>query len=373
MVAGESSGDLLGGDLIKSLKKHYPHASFVGIGGERMQTEGFNSWYPMEKLSIMGIFEVLKHLFELLKLRKNLINKLIALKPDVFIGIDAPDFNFKVEQSLKEQGITAIHYVGPSVWAWRENRLKKIKTQIDGMLVLFPFEEKYYHKYNIPVKFVGHPLANQISGEDYTQDAREKLNLDANAMVTGLMPGSRCSEVNQMIDLYVQTALNIKNKFPAMVFLIPCINKKIKLRVEQSLQEFANNDKSFKVFLKQAELIIEASNQVLVTSGTATLEVALHAKPLVLAIKVHPISYWLMKKLATTKWIGLPNILAQKELVSELIQQNATVSNLTDKMLEIITDNKKRNIQIIAFKNQHKMLKQNASRLAAEAIISWMK
>lgn len=373
MVAGESSGDLLGADLIKSLKKHYPQASFVGIGGEKMLAEGFKTWFQMEKLSVMGIFEVLKHLPELLKLRKNLIKQLIDIKPDVFIGIDAPDFNFKVEQRLKENNITAIHYVGPSVWAWRENRLAKIKHQIDGMLVLFPFEEAYYHKYDIPVKFVGHPLANQISEKDFTKDARKKLSLAEDSPITGLMPGSRWSEVNQMIDLYIQTAIAIKRKHPEMIFLIPCINTKIKNRIEQSIQELTNNNKDFKTFLKQADLVIEASNQLLVTSGTATLEVALHGKPLVLAIKVHWFSYWLMKKLATTKWIGLPNILAQKDIVTELIQEQASLENLTISMLEIIENPDKRKTQIDAFKQQHKALKQDASKLAAGAIVQWMK
>jgi len=373
MVAGESSGDLLGADLIKTLKIDYPNAIFVGIGGEKMQAEGFQTWFPMEKLSVMGIFEVLKHLPELLRIRKELIRRLITLKPDVFIGIDAPDFNFKVEQKLKEKKITAIHYVGPSVWAWRENRLLKIKKQIDGMLVLFPFEEPYYHKHKIPVKFVGHPLANQISEEDFTKKARLKLGINESASVTGLMPGSRMSEVEQMIDLYIQSALKIKEKFPDMVFLIPCINNKIKDRVGQSILEQANNEPSFKVFLKQTDLIIEASDQLLVTSGTATLEVALHGKPLVLAIKVHWFSYWLMKKLATTQWIGLPNILAQKELVPELIQEQATIGNLSKAMLNIIKNSGERDKQIEAFRKQHKILKQDASKLASEAIIKWMK
>lgn len=377
MVAGESSGDLLGADLIKSLKNRFPNATFVGIGGEKMQDEGFKSWYPMEKLSVMGIFEVLKHLPELLKLRKELIHRLTDAQPDAFIGIDAPDFNFKVEQRLKEKNIPAIHYVGPSVWAWREKRLVKIKKQVDGMLVLFPFEEPYYHKYQIPVKFVGHPLANQISEQNLTKQARRTLGLAEEGNITGLMPGSRWSEVDQMIDLYLQTAVKLQQSFPDMKFLIPCINQKIKSRVEQSMAKFTVNNigqkTNFHAVLKQADLVIEASNQLLVTSGTATLEVALHGKPLVLAIKVHPFSYWLMKKLATTQWIGLPNILAQQELVPELIQNEATVVNLTEKMLEIIENPYLRNRQIEAFKKQHKMLKQNASELAAEAIIKWMK
>ena len=374
IVAGEVSGDLLGAGLIKSLKLRYPNASFVGIGGERMISEGFQSWYPMEKLSIMGLFEVLKHLFSLLKLRKELINKLIQAKPMIFIGIDAPDFNFKVAENLRKEGVFTVHYVGPSVWAWRENRLNSIKKQVDGMLVLFPFEEPYYHKHNIPVKFVGHPLASDIAENGNTATARKKLGLAENLMITGILPGSRWSEVDKIIDIYIQAAIKSLAIHPSMLFVIPCVNERLQERIRVSIDDLPTKyQKHFKLFLKQASLVIEASDQLIVTSGTAVLEVALHKKPQLLAIKIHPISYWIMKKLIKTKWVGLPNILAQKEVVKEFIQSDASVDNIHAELELIITDQDKRNQQIKVFSEQHKMLKQNASEVAASTIEGWLK
>ncbi len=374
IVAGEASGDLLGADIIVSLKKYYPNATFVGIGGERMLAEGFQSWYPMERLSIMGIFEVLKHLFSLLKLRKELISKLILAKPDFFIGIDAPDFNFKVEEALKKAGIFSVHYVGPSVWAWREGRLNTIKHQIDGMLVLFPFEEPYYHKHNIPVKFVGHPLASQILEEDNTLQSRLALGLAADSQVTGILPGSRYAEVNLMIDIYIQVAMNILNEYPKMIFIIPCVNTNLRGRIESAIQLHASAKvNNFKLFDKQSELVIEASDQLMVTSGTAVLEVGLHNKPQLLAIQINPFSYWLMKRLIKIPWVGLPNILAKKEVVKEFIQHEATVQNIYRELRSLIIDEDKRQAQITIFKQQHQLLKQNASDVAALTIINWLK
>lgn len=370
MVAGEASGDTLGSDLIKSLKLRYPNAKFVGIGGPKMLAEGFESWYPMEKLSVMGFFEVLKHLPELLKIRKGLIEKLLALKPDVFIGIDAPDFNFKVEATLKENGIKALHYVGPSVWAWREKRLEKIKRYVDGVLVLFPFEPDYYHKYNIPVKFVGHPLANQFPETPDTLGARVKLGIDENAMVTAILPGSRMSEIEYMADVYMQVAQKLYEIYPKMEFVVPCVHERAKQKIELAKNTHAKHA-NIKLLDGQSSLALEACDQALVTSGTATLECALMKKPLVLSIIVHPISYWIMKRLATTQWIGLPNILANKSLVKELIQNDATVEKIAVSMGKLVADDNLRTKQINAFEEQYQALKQNASELAADAVQEW--
>lgn len=371
MVAGEASGDTLGADLIQSLQKRYPDTKFVGIGGPKMQALGFESWFPMEKLSVMGFFEVLKHLRDLLKIRRELIANLLALKPDVFIGIDAPDFNFKVEATLKEQGIKAIHYVGPSVWAWREKRLLKIKHYVDGVLVLFPFEPPYYHRYGIPVKFVGHPLANQFPEEPNTLQARQTLGFAENTQVTAILPGSRMSEIERMAEVYLQAAKKIYQIYPQMKFVIPCVHDKAKIKIQQTLESVAPE---LKVTLLdgQSRLALEACDQALVTSGTATLECALMKKPLVLAIKVHPISYWIMKRLATTQWIGLPNILAQQDLVKELIQEQATAEKIALHMGKLIADPKIREKQLHAFAKQYKELKQNASELAADALDEWV-
>lgn len=372
MVAGEASGDTLGADLILSLKKRFPRARFIGIGGQKMMANGFESWYPIEKLSVMGFFEVLKHLPSLLRLRKELIQKLLQLKPDVFIGIDAPDFNFKMEGILKENSIPTVHYVGPSVWAWREKRLLKIRKQVDGVLVLFPFETAYYDKYGIPSKFVGHPLTNQVTHSPDKYSARKQLGLASDTYVTGILPGSRSSEINLMIDVYVQAAVKLHHLYPQMKFVIPCVNQTAKERVALSISLYGNGI-DFILLDQQAQLAMAASDQLIVTSGTATLEAALMQRPLVLAIKLHPISYWIMKRLATTKWVGLPNVLAGKCIVPELIQENATVDKIALALDKLITDEEMREVQLIEFKKQYDALNQNASELAADAVVKWAK
>ncbi|MDG4812834.1 lipid-A-disaccharide synthase [Hydrogenovibrio sp. 3SP14C1] len=372
MVAGEASGDTLGADLIQSLKKRYPNAKFIGIGGQKMISQGFETWYPLEKLSVMGFFEVLKHLPSLLRLRKELIKKLLTVKPDVFIGVDAPDFNFKIEGILKEKGISTVHYVGPSVWAWREKRLLKIRKQVDGVLVLFPFETEYYDKYDIPSKFVGHPLASQVINAPGKKAARAQLGLDADAPVTGILPGSRSSEINLMIDVYVQVAVKLHQIYPKMKFVVPCVNQAARDRVELAISDYGKGI-DFILLDQNAQLAMAASDQLLVTSGTATLEAALMQRPLILAIKLHPISYWIMKRLATTKWVGLPNVLAKKCIVPELIQENATPDKIVLALSKLITDKKMREMQLFEFKKQYDALNQNASELAADAVVKWAK
>jgi len=370
MVAGEASGDTLGADLIISLKKRYPQARFVGIGGPKMLSEGFESWFPMEKLSVMGFFEVLKHLPELLQIRKNLISQLLDLKPDVFIGIDAPDFNFKVESTLKQRSIKSIHYVGPSVWAWREKRLAKIKRSVDGVLVLFPFEPDYYHRYQIPVKFVGHPLAHQFPETPDSAKARAQLGLPLTSQVTAILPGSRMSEINAMVDIYIQSAVKLHEIYPGMIFIVPCVHRKAKDRIEQAIKESASQI-DIRLYDQQSRLVLEACDQTIVTSGTATLESSLMKRPMVLAIKVHPISYWIMKKLATTQWIGLPNILAGESIVTELIQQEATADKIALQLGRLVVDKTARAKQVSAFELQYRSLKLNASELATDAIEEW--
>ena len=370
MVAGEASGDTLAVDLMLSLKKRYPQARFVGIGGPKMVAQGFDSWVPMEKLSVMGFFEVLKHLRELLKIRKQLIKDLLALKPDVFIGIDAPDFNFKVESVLKKNGIKTVHYVGPSVWAWREKRLTKIHSAVDGVLVLFPFEPDYYHRYHIPVKFVGHPLAHQFPEYPDSAKARASLLLPLNNQITAILPGSRMSEIDAMSDTYMQAAVKLHEIYPGMVFIVPCVHDQAKQRIQKSINQFASK-LDIRLFDQQSRTVLEACDQVIVTSGTATLECALMKRPMVLAIKVHPISYWIMKKLSTTQWIGLPNILAGESIVTELIQEQATPDKIALNLGRLVVDQATRAKQIKAFEIQYQSLKLNASELASDAIQEW--
>jgi len=373
LVAGEASGDTLGAGLIEALKLKFPQAQFVGIGGPKMIQQGLKSWYPMETLSVMGITEVLKHLPELLKLRKRLIQRLLALKPNVFIGIDAPDFNFKIERTLKQNQIKTVHYVGPSVWAWREKRLVKIKKSVDGVLVLFPFETPYYDKYKIPVQFVGHPLANQVNPNLDKQTARQALPLsykEVSGIFIGILPGSRMSEIKTMMPVYLEAMIKLRHIYPNSHFIVPCIHQKaynfIEALVKQKqLQSYVS------LIHQQAQTVIAASDVVLVTSGTATLEVALMERPMVIAIKLQAFSFWLMSKLATTQWVGLPNILAQDTVVTELIQEDATVDKIVLNLGKLIMDEKAVQKQLAVFKAQAKILKQDASRLAANAVIKW--
>ncbi len=372
LVAGESSGDTLGAGLMHALKLRYPNAKFVGIGGPKMISQGLDTWYPMEKLSIMGIFEVIKHLLELLKLRKALIQKLLTIKPDVFIGIDSPDFNFKVEKALKKSGIKTVHYVGPTVWAWREKRLLKIKHYVDGVLVLFPFEPPYYEKHNIPVKFVGHPLANEVPENPQKHRAKQALGLDQSQLMIGLLPGSRMSEISTMTEIYIQAAIRIKESYPDAHFIIPCIHQKARYFIEQCLNNLHDVD-DFTVVDGQAQLVMEASDYLIVTSGTATLEAALMKRPMVIAIKVHSFSYWLIKKMLIIPWIGLPNILAKRLVVPELVQAEATADNIAVALGKLMSDEDLQQKQLNVFNEQYKVLKKNASNLAADAVVSWAK
>jgi len=370
IIAGEASGDLLGADLIRSLKHDYPQAEFKGIGGQQMIAQGLQSWVPMEKLSVMGFFEVIKHLPELISIRRFCIQQLLKTRPGAVIGIDAPDFNFKIDAAAKQAGIPAIHYVGPSVWAWREKRLKTIKKQVDGVLVLFPFELEYYQKYGIPAKCVGHPLATQVLKAPTQSFARETLSIAKDVPVTGLLPGSRMSEVHLMADIYIQVAVHIQTIHPKMQFVIPCIHAEAKQRIEKAITDYGSG---LKVTLldQQSQLAMAASDQLLVTSGTATLEAALMQRPMILAMKIHPVSYWIMKRLATTQWIGLPNILAKKTLVPEYIQAEATVQNISLALAKLIQDPKLRHLQLSAFKEQAEQLQQDTSAIAVKAIQHW--
>ncbi len=370
LVAGEVSGDLLGADLIRGLKQHYPTARFVGIGGERMQAEGLESWFVMERLSVMGLFEVLRHLPDLLSLRKQLLENLLALKPTAFIGVDAPDFNFYLARKLKRNGIKTFHYVSPSVWAWRENRLVKIKQSIDGMLVLFPFEVPIYQKYDIPVCFVGHPLANQVAIAPNAGDARKALKLPEIGSYTGLLPGSRMSEIERMADVYVLAAKQLALIYPDMQFIVPCVHQRARARIQQAFERYGAKLR-YHLIDQQASLVIEASDQLIVTSGTATLQTALLLRPMVIAIKLHPLTYWIMKRMAISRWIGLPNILAQHSLVVELIQHEASPEKLALELGRLVVDNQRREQQITAFMQQRVQLRQDSASLAAQAIVGW--
>ncbi|MBO9493471.1 lipid-A-disaccharide synthase [Thalassotalea sp. G20_0] len=369
LVAGEASGDILGAGLIREIKRHCPDAYCYGIGGPLMQSEGFDSLFPMERLSVMGLVEVLGRLRELLGIRKQLRERLIADQPDVFIGIDAPDFNLALERRLKAAGIPTVHYVSPQVWAWREGRLKKIRHSVDHMLALLPFEADYYRDHGVPVTFVGHPLADQISMHPDQDAARHTLGVSpGGGPVIGLLPGSRKPEIAKLGQLFLETARLLRKDFPDARFLIPCANERRKKQLLPIVSEFPDLDVT--VYDGQAQSVMAASDAILIASGTAVLEAALHKKPLVVSYKMAPLSFAIVSRMVKVKYVSLPNLLADKALVPEVLQDDATPENLRVLIRKAIEDQAYREALEQSFKEIHHQLKQDASRLAYEAVIS---
>ena len=369
VVAGEASGDILGAGLIREIKRHYPDAYCYGIGGPLMQSEGFDSLFPMERLSVMGLVEVLGRLRELLGIRKQLRERLIADQPDVFIGIDAPDFNLALERKLKASGIPTVHYVSPQVWAWREGRLKKIRHSVDHMLALLPFEVDYYRDHNVPVTFVGHPLADQIAMNPDQDTARQTLGVShGGGPVIGLLPGSRKTEVSKLGQLFLETARLLRKDFPDAHFLIPCANERRKKQILPIVSEFPDLD--ITVYDGQAQLVMAASDAILIASGTAVLEAALHKKPLVVSYKMAPLSFAIISRMVKVKYVSLPNLLADRELIPEVLQADATPENLRAFMKRAVEDQDYRVALKQSFIEIHHQLKQDASRLAFEAVMS---
>ncbi len=370
LVAGEISGDQLGAELIAALKAVYPEARFVGIGGEKMQAQGLESWYDMAQLSVMGFGEVIRHLPRLLKLRKALIQQLLLLQPDLFIGVDAPDFNLTVEGALKDKGIPTVHYVGPSVWAWREKRLLKIKEKVNGVLLLFPFEPPLYAKYEIPAAFVGHPLARHIPFRPERQQARQKLGLEESTQVTALLPGSRTGEVSRILPEFFKMIPLVLDVHPGMQFLLPTANAQIDHYAKTALADWPER-LPVEVISQGMGDVLQAADQAVVFSGTATLETALYKCPMLITAKVHPLTYWIAKRLVTTQWVGLPNVLADKEIVPELIQGEARASRLAVKLGQLVLDQRQRQRQLEAFEVMHHQLAQPGGERAIAAMREW--
>ncbi|WP_430459721.1 lipid-A-disaccharide synthase [Thalassolituus sp. LLYu03] len=367
IVAGETSGDMLGAGLIKSLKARFPDAEFEGIGGPLMQAQGFKSFVPMERLAVMGLVEVLGRLFELLKVRRDLIKHWKANPPDVFIGIDAPDFNLTLEQKLREAGIKTAHYVSPSVWAWREKRVFKIAKAVDLMLTLFPFEAKFYENHEVPVKFVGHHLADKIPFETPTAPARDSLGLDKSRPVVCLMPGSRGGEVARLGELFLQTARRMLHTRNDLQFIIPAASVERRNQIEEQIAQFPGH-MPVKVVLGQSHTCMAAADTVLLASGTATLEAMLLKKPMVVSYIVAPLTYKILKRLVKQPYVSLPNLLAGRELVPEYIQHEATVENLATALLARLDDSDALHQLHETFLFIHRQLKRNADEEAAAAI-----
>ena len=369
MVAGEASGDLLASHLIQSLKAKLPDAVFYGIGGPKMIGQGFTAWYPLEKLAVRGYVEVLRHYREISGIRSDLKRRLLADPPDVFIGIDAPDFNLALEKALKQLGIPSIHYVSPSIWAWRGKRIHKIGTAVTRILALFPFEPVLYEEQRIPVTYVGHPLADLLPVEDGRDTARELLGLSAQQAIFALLPGSRQSEVSFMAETFIETAREIHKVLPTALFLVPLATRETRLLFETALYRCNARDLPIRMLFGHAHEAMMASDVVLVASGTATLEAALLKRPMAIAYKMAPFSYRMMRKMGYLPYVGLPNILAGKFVVPEFIQDDAIPVNMAQALLNLYAD-KTTCAQIgQAFREIHIQLKQNAAEKAAAAIL----
>ena len=364
IVAGEVSGDMLGSALMASLKKRYPTARFVGVGGVKMEAEGLISMFPMERLSVIGIIEVLGRVVELLKRRAKLIKDLIDIKPDVFIGIDAPDFNLAIELKLRKAGIKTTHYVSPSVWAWKQKRIFKIKEACDLVLTLFPFETEIYKKHDVPVAFVGHPLADAIPLELDRNRAKTTIGLAVDKPVVALMPGSRNGEVSRLAPLFLETAAKVIAQYPDVQFVIPCASNARREQVEALL---VNTTLPIALLDGRAQMALAACDMVLIASGTATLEALLCERPMVVAYKLAPLSFYIIKRMFKMPYVSLPNILAGRFLVPELLQNDATSDKLFNALTPLLEGNTKE--QTDSFKEIHVSLKCNASERAAEAVL----
>ena len=363
LVAGEASGDILGAGLLQAPKAQNPQIEFIGIGGPLMQAQGLNSYFPMERLSVMGLVEVLGRLPELLSRRKRLISTLITAKPDVFIGIDAPDFNLTLELKLRQAGIKTVHYVSPSVWAWRQKRVLKIREACDLMLTLFPFEAQFYQDHQVPVRFVGHPLADTIPQQADRYAAREALNLAHDQPVVALMPGSRGGEVSRLGSLFLDAAVRLRTLRPGIQFVLPCSSVERRAQLEQML---VGRDLPLTLLNGRSHEALAACDAVLIASGTATLEALLYKRPMVVAYKVAPLTYRILKRLVTSAYISLPNLLAERMLVPEMIQDAATPEALAQLLAPLLDGGE---VQTEGFDVIHRALRRDASVQAAKAVL----
>ncbi|MBB5874727.1 lipid-A-disaccharide synthase [Xanthomonas sp. 3498] len=371
LVAGEASGDLLGAGLIEALRARYPDAEFAGVGGEAMRQAGCQTWFDASELAVMGLLEVLRHLPRLLKLRRALRERLLAWRPDVFVGIDAPDFNLGVERWLKQRGLRTVHYVSPSVWAWREQRAAKIGASADRVLCLFPMEPPIYARHGVDARFVGHPMADAIALHEDRGAARAALAVPADAPVLAVLPGSRLGEIGKLGDTFFAAAARVLQQLPNARVLVPAANAACKALIAEQLARSALPPAATQVLDGQARAALLAADAVLLASGTATLEAMLVKRPMVVGYKVAPLTYRIVKALGLLKVdrYALPNILAGHDLAPELMQDACTPDALATALLHWL-----RNPQAVAalqpeYERLHLLLRQDASARAADAVL----
>ncbi|HAZ78956.1 MAG TPA: lipid-A-disaccharide synthase [Porticoccaceae bacterium] len=366
IVAGEASGDVLGADLIRGLKRIFPNACFEGIGGEKMKAEGFKSLHDMERLSVMGFIEPLKRLPELLNIRRSIITRYKTSPPSVFIGIDSPDFTTNIELKLKQTGIRTVHYVSPSVWAWRQGRIKKIKRAVDLMLTLLPFEAAFYREHKVPVRFVGHPLATELDSQPDVSEAREVLGLSSNQPLLCVMPGSRSGEVALLAKLFIAVVGDVTSKIKNLHVVVPAANEARYRQLQEILS--AQNGSNITLILRDSHLAMAASDAVLLASGTTALEAMLLKKPMVVSYKLGIITHTLVSPFIKTPYVSIPNLLANEMLVPELIQEDATLEKLSHAVQGALSANDRRHL-LERFDQIQSSLKLNSGDLAAQAIL----
>jgi lipid-A-disaccharide synthase len=366
ILAGESSGDILGAGLMQALRARHPEVHFCGIGGPLMQAQGLSSLYPMDRLSVMGLVEPLKRLPELLRIRRDAQALMLREKVDVFIGIDSPDFNLGLEEKLKCAGLRTVHYVSPSVWAWRQKRIHKIARATDLVLALFPFEAAFYERHQVPVCCVGHPLADELPLDPDRAAARRALGFDADAPLLALLPGSRGGEVARLAPSFIATAQRLQAALPALQVALPAASAE---RAAQ-LRELLPAQSTIRLLQGQSRLLMQAADVALLASGTATLEALLCKLPMLVCYRMAPLSYALISRLLKVPYFSLPNLLAQEVLVEELVQDQVVPEELVPRVQRLLEDHARHALLQARYRDIHQSLRRNASDRAAEAVLA---
>ncbi|WP_312277770.1 lipid-A-disaccharide synthase [Kosakonia cowanii] len=372
LVAGETSGDILGAGLIRALRARVPNARFVGVAGPRMQAEGCEAWYEMEELAVMGIVEVLGRLRRLLHIRADLTRRFSELQPDVFVGIDAPDFNITLEGNLKKRGIKTIHYVSPSVWAWRQKRVFKIGKATDLVLAFLPFEKAFYDRFNVPCRFIGHTMADAMPLDPDKNAACAHLGISPQARCLALLPGSRGAEVEMLSADFLRTAQLLRERYPELEVVVPLVNAKRREQFERIKAEVAP-DLTVHLLDGQAREAMIASDAALLASGTAALECMLAKCPMVVGYRMKPFTFWLAKRLVKTPYVSLPNLLAGREVVKELLQEECQPQALASALEPLLANSETRHEMHDLFRELHQRIRCNADEQAADAVLELAK
>jgi lipid-A-disaccharide synthase len=369
MVAGEASGDQLGAHLIAALKARRPALRFAGIGGPRMAAQGFDAQVSMDQLAVRGYAEALRNYRRIARIRRDLGQALLAERPDLFIGVDASDFNLDLERRLKEAGIPTVHYVSPSVWAWRGWRVHRVARSVSHLLAMFPFEPPLYEKVGVPVTYVGHPLADMIPLDVNKAEARAQLRLPSRKLIVALLPGSRLSELEHMSATFVLAAHRLRQDLPEVHFVCPMASRQTRDLFEATVHIHQRTDLPLTLLFGHSHEALAAADVALVASGTATLEAALFKTPMVITYRQSPLTWALQSRMMYQRYVGLPNILAGEALVPELLQGKATPAALAAALLELLRDTAAQRRQVERFREIHLLLRQNTAQKAADAVL----